>query len=72
MAQILQGYGDSDSDLDTPLLSLLPLGVASDVLLGVSDKLDLVAFEAMVGGGGGSSPNKNKSRKVENFGGKGQ
>ena len=36
-----KGDGDSDSDLDTPLLTLLPLGVASDALLGVSDKLDL-------------------------------
>ena len=60
-----RGDGDSDSGLDTPLLSLLTFGVAGDVLLGVdgrallgvagvallgvSDKLDL-DFEAMLVG----------------------
>ena len=55
--EVCKGDFDSDSDLDTPLLSLLTLGVAGDALLGVaggallgvagdtllgvSDKLDL-------------------------------
>lgn len=36
-----KGDGESDSDLDTTLPPLLPLGVASDDLLEFSDKLDL-------------------------------
>lgn len=49
--EFCKGEGDSGSALGTPLLSLLILGVAGDVLfgvcvagdalLGVSDKLDL-------------------------------
>lgn len=45
-----RGDGDSDSGLDTPLLSLLTLGVAGEVLLGV-DGLALlgVAGVALLG-----------------------
>lgn len=34
--EFCKGDGDWDSDLDTPLLSLLTLGVAGDALLGVA------------------------------------
>lgn len=37
--KLCMGEGESDSDLATPLLSLLTLGVAGDGLPGVSDKL---------------------------------
>jgi len=39
--ELCKGDGESDSDLATPRLSLLTLGVAGDGLLGVSDKPDL-------------------------------
>lgn len=45
-----RGDGDSDSGLDTPLLSLLTLGVAGDVLLGVDGRVLLgVAGVALLG-----------------------
>lgn len=39
--EFCRGDGESDCDLDTTFLTLLTLGVASDALLGFSDRLDL-------------------------------
>lgn len=42
--ELCRGEDESGSDLTTPLLSLLTLGVAGVALLGVSDKPDLFNF----------------------------
>lgn len=39
--EFCNGVGDSDSDLDTTLLTLLTLGVTCDALLEFSDSFDL-------------------------------
>lgn len=46
MRGLCRGEGESVSDLATPLPNLLTLGVAGEgLLLGVSDKVDLLKFK---------------------------
>lgn len=46
--EVCKGEGDSDSGLDTPLPSLLTLGVAGDVLFGVAGGT-LLRVDALLG-----------------------
>lgn len=57
--EFCKGEGESESDLATPLLSLLTRGVAGDAFLGVSDIIADLDLEDMVvveesGSGSGS------------------
>lgn len=47
--EVCKGEGDSESGLDTPLLSLLTLGVAGDALLGVAGLLRVAEDGALLG-----------------------